>query len=70
MNEICVNKYDAGGGGARAVMSLLFFYSARLCMNLFAIVVQLIWVGRQTSKQAGRTCAGECEISTYIKTHH
>ena len=27
-------------------------YPARLCMNLFAIVVQFTWVGRQAGKQA------------------
>ena len=53
MDEICVNKYDAGGGGARAMMYFFFMYPARLCMNLFAIVVQLFtWVGRQAGKQA------------------
>ena len=54
MDEICVNKYDAGGGGARAIMYFFFVcrYPARLCMNLFAIVVQFTWVGRQAGKQA------------------
>ena len=56
MDEICVNKYDAGVGGARAMMYFFFFffcmYPARLCMNLFAIVVQFTWVGRQAGKQA------------------
>ena len=61
MDEICVNKYDAGGGGARAMMYFLFyfyFYVPREIMYEFVCYRRTIHVGRKAGRQASKRGGG------------
>ena len=58
MDEICVNKYDAGGGGARAMMYFFLLYVPREIMYEFVCYRRTIHVGRKAGRQASKRGGG------------